>query len=395
MDDYYRQFEHILKTQLELNNGTYKRMSNKERLEKYNLELKEIRAEYDQYNYKINQTCNTDCKVGKTNKSFNNNMRPITIKEMSLGTTYKNRYITFEIVTELTKMTSIMFLGKDENEDLVLIAIYNYENHYGTNSYKKLSYIFQKGKYILVFEPYYKMFGSGEDGIRIEDPNEIIIFDDKEWLNKFLKAENQEESFKLFHDDDDKNFDDLYKEANKSFCIENYNIALTHFIKLKSIKPDEIKFDLKIAECYYGIPYFTKVINKCDEILKTNINILDNNEIYIKFLLLKIRSLIKLKKIDEANKLINENKEIASKNKQLFFEIEEDIKNKMKNIKGEYDFSDIYEKSKKSFNIDIGEYINSKLEIRHKSNKGISVYSKEKLHKGELLIVSSLCCIRP
>ena len=110
---------------------------------------------------------------------------------------------------------------------------------------------------------------------------------------------------------------------------------------------------------------------------------------------MKIRSLIKLKKIDEANKLINENKEIASKNKQLFFEIEEDIKNKMKNIKGEYDFSDIYEKSKKSFNIDIGEYINSKLEIRHKSNKGISVYSKEKLHKGELLIVSSLCCIRP
>ena len=176
MDDYYRQLEHILKTQLELNNGTYKRMSNKERLEKYNLELKEIRAEYDQYNYKINQTCNTDCKVGKTNKSFNNNMRPITIKEMSLGTTYKNRYITFEIVTELTKMTSIMFLGKDENEDLVLIAIYNYENHYGTNSYKKLSYIFQKGKYILVFEPYYKMFGSGEDGIRIEDPNEILVW---------------------------------------------------------------------------------------------------------------------------------------------------------------------------------------------------------------------------
>ena len=76
------------------------------------------------------------------------------------------------------------------------------------------------------------MFGSGEDGIRIEDPNEIIIFDDKNWLNKFLETDNPEDSFKLFHDDEEKDYNFLYKEANKAFCIENYNIALAHFIKL-------------------------------------------------------------------------------------------------------------------------------------------------------------------
>ena len=394
MNDYLSQLQHILKTQMELENGTYKRMPNKERLEKYNRELKQIQSAYNKNYYKLNQTCTTDCKVGITSKSFNSNMKPITIKEMTLGTTYKNRYIKFEIITELTIMTSIMFLGKDENEDLVLIAIYNYENHYGTKSYKKLSYIFQKGKYILVLEPFYKMFGSGEDGIRIEDPNEIIIFDDKEWLNKFLQAENKEESFKLFHDDDDKNFDDLYKEANKSFCIENYNIALAHFIKLKSIKPEEIKFDLKIAECYYGIPYYSKAIKKCDEILNTNIlNNDTDKKMYINFLLIKIKSLIKLKKIYEANEIMNENKEIVSENKQLFFEIEENIKNKMKNMKGEYDFNDIYKKSKETSNIDIGEYISSKLEIKHKPNNGISIYSKEKIQKGELLVVSKAIVI--
>ena len=103
-------------------------------------------------------------------------------------------------------MASIMFLGKDENGDLVLIAIYNFEKHYGTKDYKTLNYIFQKGKYVLVLEPFYKIFGSGEDGIRIEDPNEIIIFDDKEWINKFLETQNQEESFKLFHDDEGERF---------------------------------------------------------------------------------------------------------------------------------------------------------------------------------------------
>ena len=135
--------------------------------------------------------------------------------------------------------------------------------------------------YIIVLEPFYKMFGSGEDGIRIEDPNEIIIFDDKEWMEKFITAENQEESFRLLHDEDDKNYDSLYKEAHKSFSIENYKMALVHFIKLKTLKPDEIQFDMKIVECYFNIPYFTKAIEKCDEILSFLKEDDLNNEKYI------------------------------------------------------------------------------------------------------------------
>ena len=267
-ENYYNKLQHLLKTQLELQTGTYKRMPNQKRLEMFNKEYQYFydRVISNKYNT-VTQTCTTDCKVGSTNKSFKNSMKPITIKEMTLGTTYRDRYIKLEIVTGVILMASVMFLGKDDNEDLVLIAIYNFEKHYGTKDYKQLSYIFEKGKNILVLEPFYKMFGSGEDGIRIEDPNEIIIFDDKEWLNKFLNAENIEESFKLFHDDEDY----LYKEAYKAFSIENYNTALAHFIRLKSVKPNEIKFDIKIAECYYGIPYYSKAIEKCDEIINKNI----------------------------------------------------------------------------------------------------------------------------
>ena len=383
MDDYYRQLEHILKTQYELETGTYKRMPNKERLEKYNRFLNNFQSMYNKDNYQYYHTCTTDSKVGTTHKSFNNNMKPITIKDMTLGTTYKNRYIKFEIVTELTIMTSIMFLGKDENEDLVLIAIYNFENHYGTKSYKRLSYIFQKGKYIIVLEPFYKMFGSGEDGIRIEDPNEIIIFDDKDWVNKFLKAENKEESFKLFHDDEDKNYDDLYKEANKSLCIENYNTALVHFIKLKSLKPEEIKFDLKIAECYFGIPYYTKTIEKCGEILNKN-----EDKYNLNALLLKVKSLLKLKKVYEAKETLDINSDIVDKNQKEFLDIKEEIKRKIKNMNGEFDLFEIYQKSKESMNINIGEYVNKKLEIKLNINKGISIYTKEKIQKGEILVVS-------
>ena len=389
MEDYYRQMQRLMKIQYELETGTYKRMSNEERLDNYNEILKKFKLSYKSDLYYYNGTCTTDCKVGNTQKSFNNNMKPIRIKEMTLGTTYRNRYIIFEIITELTMMTSVMFLGKDENNDFVLIAIYNFEKYYKTRDYNKLSYIFQKGKYILVLEPFYKMFGSGEDGIRIEDPNEIVIFDDKDWLIKFIEVENKDESFKLLGDDSN-NYDILYKEANKSFSIENYNTALVHFTKLKSLKPNEINFDIKIAECYYNIPYYSKCLNKCDEILKINKINIDNeqNNYYIIAISLKIKSLIKLKKIIEAKNLLEENRCIIDKNKKDFIEIENDIQKKIKNMKGEYDFSEIFKKSKDSFNIDIGEYINEKLEIKCSSDKGICVYTKQKLKKGELLVVS-------
>ena len=381
--------KHLIKTQYELDTGTYKRMSNQERLERFNKESekqKRIRNNKDLFQFK--QTCTTDSKVGSTNKAFDPKMKPITVKEMTMGNTYRNRYIKLEIITELQMIVSIMFLGKDDNGDYILIAVYNYENHYGTKDYDQLSYIFQKGKYVIVLEPFYKMFGSGEDGIRIEDPNEIIIFDDKEWMTKFITAENKEESFRLLHDDDNKNYDSLYKEAFKSFSIQNYKMALVHFIKLKTLKPDEIKFDMKIAECYFEIPSYSKAIEKCDEILALNGDDLINEKFKIDALAIKLKCLLKLKKIKEAKNITDANKDIIIKNESQFFLIEEEIKRKMKNMNGEFDLGEIYEKSKENFNIDIGEYTSNKLEIKFDKVKGLSIYTKDKITKGEILVVS-------
>ena len=60
----------------------------------------------------------------------------------------------------------------------------------------------------------------------------------------------------------------------------------------------------------------------------------------------------------------------------------------MKNMNGEYDFGEIYEKAKENFNIDLGEYINKKLEIKYDKVKGISIYTNDKITKGEILVVS-------
>ena len=372
MDEYEKLMKKLLQTKFELDAGIYKRKSNKQILEDFNDQLekmKKIEMNKNQYSI-INNTCTTDCKVGKTQKSFNNDMKPITIKEMSLGTTYKNKYIKLEIYTELIIMTSIMFLGRDDNNDLTLIAIYNYENYFKTKNYKKLCNILKKGKYILVLEPFYKMFGSGEEGIRMEDPNEIILFDNKVLIDNFLFKKKNE------------NIDFLYKEGNKSFENENYNKALAYFIKLKLFKPDDIEIDLKIAQCYFKFPYYTKTINKCHEILNKNIN-------NVEAILLKIKSLIELRKVLEAKEFLNSKKKILeNQKKKEFIEINEEIEGKIKNIKGKYNFADLYEKSKTLFNLNIGEFINKKLQINFEKNKGISIYTNSKIQKGELLVVS-------
>ena len=150
MEYYEEVLKRLLKTQFELDTGTYKRMPNELRLENFNKEFQKsllMRQDKTHAQFKeFKETCTTDCKVGLTKKSFDPKMKPITIKEMTLGNTYKNKYIELEIVTGLVMIVSIMFLGKDINGDLVLVAVYNYENHYGTKDYEQLTYFkYRKG----------------------------------------------------------------------------------------------------------------------------------------------------------------------------------------------------------------------------------------------------------
>ena len=143
--------EHILRSFLELHAGTYKRMSSKKRLEGFYKAYNFMKSAYKQKNSTIVNTFNVETKIGNNNKIFNKDMKPITIKEMELGNTHSNRYIKLEIITEILIMTGLAFIAKDDNQDLITVGIYNFENHYRTRDYQKLKYIFQKGKYILSY----------------------------------------------------------------------------------------------------------------------------------------------------------------------------------------------------------------------------------------------------
>ena len=164
-------------------------------------------------------------------------------------------------------------------------------------------------------------------------------------------------------------------------------MALAHYNKLKTIKPEENEFDIKIAECYFNIPYYTNAINKCNEIID-NLGI--DNKCFPNIIFIKIKSLIKLKKINEAKDVFDAYKNTIEKmndSKNEITEIVNEINNKIKNLEGQYNFKEIF-KLKDSFDINIGEYVNKKLEIKNTKDKGLGIFTKEKIKIGELIVVS-------
>ena len=89
--------EHILRSFLELQAGTYKIMSSKERLEWFYKVYNFMKSAYNNKNATIvNNTFTVETNMGNNNKVFNKYMNPITIKEMELGNTHSNRYFSFK-----------------------------------------------------------------------------------------------------------------------------------------------------------------------------------------------------------------------------------------------------------------------------------------------------------
>ena len=91
---------------------------------------------------------------------------------------------------KLYKVKAILFLGEDEDKNILKISIYNYSSYYKTNKEEELQKIFDVGKYIICINSFYKVYTSLDDGLRIESPAEIILLNDINELNYFFERNN-------------------------------------------------------------------------------------------------------------------------------------------------------------------------------------------------------------
>ena len=145
-----------------------------------------------------NNYVNTLNKMEKVNLNFYNNeeeeefeeskplkyMKKVNEKDLELNYVYENCFIIIEIVSRPLSLVSIQFMGNDENNDRMLISIYNYHNKFTINDFKQ-------GTYMIIKEPYYKRYLDLDIGIRVDNPNNIILFKDKEEVNNYIKKEKE------------------------------------------------------------------------------------------------------------------------------------------------------------------------------------------------------------
>ena len=73
----------------------------------------------------------------------------VNIESLSLGEVNYNKYIVLKIVGKLYQMRAILFLGEDDNKNILKVSIYNYSTYFNTNLEEELQKKYDIGKYII------------------------------------------------------------------------------------------------------------------------------------------------------------------------------------------------------------------------------------------------------
>ena len=206
--------------------------------------------------------------------------KQVNINSLSLGEINYNKYIVLKIISKLYKARAILFLGEDENKNILKISIYNYYNYYKVNKEEELQKIFDIGKYIICINSFYKIYQSMDDGLRIESPAETILLDNLNELNYFFDKNNN------------RNIQNLKELGNFFMQKKIYEKAIYYYIEsLKLINENEFEnkeeiniiVNSNLIEAYLKYGYYTKALlysNKGFELLKKyNDNLKKGNKI--------------------------------------------------------------------------------------------------------------------
>ena len=341
----------------------FERLTSEEYIQDMNKTIALSRMSEQMASYKMTMT--PEKKIKRCKASINRKL-PKTINQLILSIVNIESYITLKIVSEIAIISSIQFLGQDENEDLIKVSLYNYQSFYQTSNRNELQELFKEGKYMIIINPFYKVYMDGIDGIRIDNPNEILLFKSKEHMEEYLNKEipNREESL---------------QEGLSYFELIGFKKEIQILInKIKSNPKNDILY-VKLAENYYVIKNYIKAKDNAYIALKLN-------PLNSKASLIIYKCFLGLKMYDKASAfLIDENCTMSSSLKD---KLKQEIQKLQDNTKGFFNFPDMIEEEREKLFLTIGDYINPKLRKETDSVKGIKIITSDNIKKGELLVVS-------
>ena len=343
------------------------------------------------------------CPLGK---NIENDYEETFINKLKLNSVNTKKYLIVKIASEIyidnNKETKIVC--EDNNGDVINISIKYIDRYFNPKNFQVLqNEIFKLGKYMIVIEPNYGIFDSSSssdlDEIKINDPSEIILLEDKKELDDFLdKHKNASaENYKL-----------LGNLMIKYHFFEKAIFYYTQGIKLNKNENNpklEIILYSNLSEAYIKYGYFTKTLEYANYSLnKINLLMKDKEkekdiffrQLKIRILFRKLKALVTLRKFKEAYDILFKDEE-NSPNKDIiedFLKLQQVkeylnlVRKGYENTLGNYNYMEMLKEEQKNIEFNnYGEYLNPKVEINYDKNKGIKMIAKEKIKLGELLIV--------
>jgi hypothetical protein len=130
-------------------------------------------------------------------KSFAD-LKPIAIKNLQLETHHRGTYLLLRSLTPPYRMTAIMAVMEDGNLDAVKLQIYQQEDE----EVCKAADIINIGTIMIVKEPYYKVMGDGEYGVRVDHLSDVVTLHETDeripeaWKPRFIELDRSAESLK-------------------------------------------------------------------------------------------------------------------------------------------------------------------------------------------------------
>ena len=135
--------------------------------------------------------------------SKNEFLHEITIDDLNFDKNY-GTYLKLKVNSDPILFASLQMMLKDKKNNEVFTCLYNYEKIFNMKPRKKEGFLFfdstsnllnsmkdfkkkLNNKNVIIINPFYKTFMDGNEGIRIDDPDEFILFDNDEKLEEFLK----------------------------------------------------------------------------------------------------------------------------------------------------------------------------------------------------------------
>lgn len=125
-------------------------------------------------------------------------LRYVTIRDLQLETHHRGTYLMLRSITPPSRMTAIMAIMEDENDDVMMLQLYQQEDE----GKRAAADIVNVGTILLVKEPYFKVMGDGEYGLRVDHLSDVFHVEKndarvpKAWQPRKIESVHSAESLK-------------------------------------------------------------------------------------------------------------------------------------------------------------------------------------------------------